>query len=114
MACNCSVLTTRSSRRRKHSLNSRPSAATDTRGVSLCFLPVVPEFICKQVDRGVLTMRKVVSPAFLVLMTLTVAVMTLAQTTTSIAYNYAKIAYPGALLTEVNSINNSNVVVGSY
>ncbi|HEX7895340.1 MAG TPA: Ig-like domain-containing protein, partial [Terriglobales bacterium] len=71
-------------------------------------------FICKQVDRGVLTMRKVVSPAFLLLTTLTVAAMTFAQTSTSIVYNYAKIAYPGALLTEVNSINNSNVVVGSY
>src|SRR6476620_1833632 len=37
-----------------------------------------------------------------------------AQTSTSVTFNYAKIQYPGAILTLVNSINNANVVVGSY
>jgi uncharacterized membrane protein len=38
----------------------------------------------------------------------------LAQTSTSVTFNYAKVQYPGAILTLVNGINNSNVVVGSY
>ena len=37
-----------------------------------------------------------------------------AQITTSITYNYANIAYPGAMVTSANGINNSNVIVGSY
>src|SRR5439155_8271843 len=37
-----------------------------------------------------------------------------AQTSTSVSFKYAKIAYPGATFTMVNGINNSNVVVGSY
>jgi hypothetical protein len=36
------------------------------------------------------------------------------QTSTSVAYEYAKIAYPGALLTLPQAINNENVVAGSY
>jgi hypothetical protein len=37
-----------------------------------------------------------------------------AQTSTSVTFNYAKVQYPGAILTLVNGINNANVVVGSY
>lgn len=102
------------SRQTKHGQNSKFSATTDTQGGSLSFLPVAPEFISKQVHLGVLTMRRVVSPAFLALTIVTIAAMTFAQTSTSITYNYANIAFPGALLTKVNGINNGNVVVGSY
>lgn len=42
------------------------------------------------------------------------AYTTSAQTATSVTFNYARIQYPGAILTLVNGINNSNVVVGSY
>jgi len=38
----------------------------------------------------------------------------LGQTSTSVTYSYAKLAYPGALLTMPNAINNNNVIVGSY
>jgi hypothetical protein len=37
-----------------------------------------------------------------------------AQTSVSIAYNYAPISYPGSRVTNVNGINNGNVVVGYY
>jgi uncharacterized membrane protein len=37
-----------------------------------------------------------------------------AQVSTSVTYEYAKIAYPGAALTTVNGLNNSNTIVGSY
>jgi uncharacterized membrane protein len=37
-----------------------------------------------------------------------------AQVSTSVRYEYAKIAYPGARLTTVNGLNNSNTIVGSY
>ena len=37
-----------------------------------------------------------------------------AQTSTSIAFSYATIAYPGATFTQVNGINNNNVIVGYY
>src|SRR6185312_5090255 len=77
------------SRQRKHFQNFKFSSTTNTQGGSLSFLPVVPEFICKQVHLGVLTMRKVVSPVLLALTIVTVAAMTFAQTSTSIAYNYA-------------------------
>lgn len=36
------------------------------------------------------------------------------QTSTSVAFEYANLAYPGALLTEVNGINNNDIIVGSY
>ncbi len=38
----------------------------------------------------------------------------LAQTSVSVAYNYAPISYPHARVTYVNGINNGNVIVGSY
>jgi len=38
----------------------------------------------------------------------------LAQASTAVTYEYAKIAYPGAILTLVNGINNHDVVVGSF
>ena len=38
----------------------------------------------------------------------------LAQTSTSVTYKYTKIDFPGATSTEANSINNGNVIVGSY
>lgn len=37
-----------------------------------------------------------------------------AQTSTAVTFDYATVAYPGAILTLVSGINNSNVVVGSY
>lgn len=39
---------------------------------------------------------------------------TLAQTSVSVIYNYASIAFPGASLTSATGINNSNVIVGYY
>ena len=38
----------------------------------------------------------------------------ISQTNVSVTYNYAALSYPGAPVTNVNGINNSNVVVGSY
>jgi len=37
-----------------------------------------------------------------------------AQASTAVTYEYAKIAYPGAIFTLVTGINNRNVVVGSF
>ena len=37
-----------------------------------------------------------------------------AQVSTAVTYEYANIAYPGATLTTVNGLNNSNTIVGSY
>lgn len=37
-----------------------------------------------------------------------------AQSYTAVSYRYATIAYPGALSTTANGINNNNVIVGSY
>ena len=37
-----------------------------------------------------------------------------AQVRTAIAYKYANLIYPGALLTLPNAINNANTIVGSY
>ena len=37
-----------------------------------------------------------------------------AQVRTAIAYKYANLVYPGALLTLPNAINNANTIVGSY
>jgi uncharacterized membrane protein len=36
------------------------------------------------------------------------------QTAISVDYHYAPIAFPGAIVTNVNGINNGNVIVGSY
>jgi uncharacterized membrane protein len=36
------------------------------------------------------------------------------QTNVSVTYNYAPLSYPDAPVTNVNGINNSNVIVGSY
>jgi uncharacterized membrane protein len=38
----------------------------------------------------------------------------ISQTNVSVTYNYAPLSYPGAPVTNVNGINNSNVIVGSY
>jgi uncharacterized membrane protein len=38
----------------------------------------------------------------------------ISQTSVSVTYNYAPISYPGAPVTNVSGINNSNVIVGSY
>ena len=38
----------------------------------------------------------------------------ISQTTVSVTYNYAPLSYPGAPVTNVNGINNSNVIVGYY
>jgi hypothetical protein len=50
----------------------------------------------------------------LVLVCITLVAGTRAQISTSVAYEYAKIVYPGAILTTTNGINNSNTIVGSY
>ena len=36
------------------------------------------------------------------------------QTNTSVTYTYAKVAFPGAVLTIANGINDNNVIVGSF
>ena len=38
----------------------------------------------------------------------------ISQTNVSVTYNYARLSFPGAPVTNVNGINNSNVIVGSY
>lgn len=38
----------------------------------------------------------------------------ISQTNVSVTYNYAPISFPGAPVTNVNGINNSNVIVGYY
>lgn len=38
----------------------------------------------------------------------------ISQTTVSVTYNYASISFPGAPVTNLNGINNSNVIVGYY
>src|SRR5262249_16331253 len=38
----------------------------------------------------------------------------LAQIYTAVKFQYATVAYPGAVSTTANGINNSNVIVGSY
>lgn len=38
----------------------------------------------------------------------------ISQTSVSVTYNYAPLSYPGAPVTNVSGINNSNVIVGSY
>ena len=50
----------------------------------------------------------------LVFVCITLSTGTRAQVSTSVAYEYAKIAYPGATLTTVNGLNNSDTIVGSY
>ncbi len=49
-----------------------------------------------------------------ILMCTTVVAEASAQASTSVNYNYANIAFPGATLTSANGINNSNIIVGSY
>ena len=44
----------------------------------------------------------------------TLAPAAFSQTSVSVTYNYASISFPGAPVTHVNGINNSNVIVGSY
>src|SRR5262245_6972552 len=36
------------------------------------------------------------------------------QSVTAIAYKYATLAFPGAVSTSANGVNNNNVIVGSY
>ena len=38
----------------------------------------------------------------------------ISQTTVSVTYNYAPLSFPGAPVTNVNGINNSNAIVGYY
>src|SRR5205807_8005790 len=38
----------------------------------------------------------------------------ISQTSVSVTYDYASLKYPNAPVTNVNGINNSNVIVGSY
>lgn len=45
---------------------------------------------------------------------LAVVAAAISQTNVSVTYNYAPLSYPGAPVTSVNGINNSNVIVGSY
>jgi hypothetical protein len=50
----------------------------------------------------------------LVLVCISMVAGTRAQISTSVAYEYAKIAHPGAILTVANGINNNNTIVGYY
>jgi uncharacterized membrane protein len=58
-------------------------------------------------------MRTRFVPLLLVLFA-TFAPAAISQTSVSVTYNYAPLSYPGARVTNVNGINNSNVIVGSY
>jgi hypothetical protein len=58
--------------------------------------------------------RPIIRAEALVLVCITLIAGTRAQVSTSVAYEYAKIAYPGATLTIANGINNRNTIVGSY
>src|SRR5215470_1674190 len=42
------------------------------------------------------------------------SIVALPQTSTAVAYNYATLAFPGAISTSANGINNNNVIVGSF
>lgn len=44
----------------------------------------------------------------------TIAPECFSQSSMSVAYEYASVSFPGASVTNVNGINNSNVMVGSY
>ena len=44
----------------------------------------------------------------------TISYTAVAQTATSVTYEYANVKFPGARITNANGINNSNVIVGSY
>jgi hypothetical protein len=55
---------------------------------------------------------RVVSLLLLLLAALVPAAIS--QTTVSVTYNYAPLSFPGAPVTNVNGINNSNVIVGYY
>jgi uncharacterized membrane protein len=50
----------------------------------------------------------------LVVLFATLAPAAFPQTSTSATYNYARVSFPGAPITNVNGINNSNVIAGSY
>jgi uncharacterized membrane protein len=52
--------------------------------------------------------------SLLVALFATLAPATFSQTSVSVTYNYASIAFPGAPVTHANGINDSNVIVGSY
>jgi len=51
---------------------------------------------------------------FSLLVILFVALVPAAFSQTSVTYDYASISFPGAPVTNVNGINDSNVIVGSY
>jgi uncharacterized membrane protein len=53
-------------------------------------------------------------PAMTTLVCVMLFATAFAQTSTSVAYNYANISYPGATSTSANGINDSNAIVGSY
>ena len=59
-------------------------------------------------------MKSFALPVALALYTVLVAGSSLAQTATTVNYNYAKLNYPGASSTSPAWINNSNEVVGTY
>src|SRR6185437_9809097 len=44
----------------------------------------------------------------------TIAPVCFSQSSMSVAYEYASVSFPGASVTNVNGINNSNVMIGSY
>lgn len=50
----------------------------------------------------------------LLLVLFSVVPAAICQTSVSVTYNYAPLSYPSAPVTNVNGINNSNVIVGSY
>jgi len=58
--------------------------------------------------------RRTIRAEALVVICITLVAGTSAQISTSIAYEYANIVYPGAILTTTNGINNSNTIVGSF
>ena len=52
--------------------------------------------------------------ASLVVLSALLPISALSQTSTAVVYDYAKIAFPHALSSSANGINNNNVIVGSY
>jgi hypothetical protein len=57
---------------------------------------------------------KIRSLAVLAVLFVASAYGAVSQTSVSVAYQYAPIVFPGARVTNVNGINNANVIVGSY
>ena len=80
----------------------------------LYFLPVMLGSILQHFTSRSFSMARAHYFHFLLAIFLGCAATGFCQTSTSIAFEYAKVAYPGALLTQVNGINNNNVIVGSY